>query len=383
MPTEYALYAELSHLLRQCITPLPRHAHKRLVWFVVGILLAQSIVCRRIALAQSRRGGDSLLVASHERRLRRLLNDPRLTWAETYAPALRRLVRWNPAHPVSLLIDESGHTDQNRLLLAALWYRGRAVPLAWVQRPVQLPDDVGYWDLVQTLLQQVAQLLPPALTVTVMADRAFGTPAFTDLVAGYGWQWVVRVQGQTCFRDRQGSRRTLRTLVSQPGQRWHGCGEVFRKSGWRSATVIAFWDCHHREPLLLASNRAMRWQLLPLYLRRGAIEQLFRDWKSAGWQWEQSQVRDPAHCERLYLGMAWATLLTLCAGRQVASEQLHAPHLPRAQSGLFQLGRRRLQQMWQTPPCPAPAWRLTLEETQNWETQVTQVRIHRRLTACA
>jgi hypothetical protein len=379
MSPEGTLYAELNHLLRQCISPLPRHAHKRFVWFVLGILLAHSIVLRRIAVAQDRCGGDSLLVASHERRLRRLLNDPRLTWAQTYAPAVRRLVRWNPHHPVYVLIDESGHTDQNRLLMAALWYRGRAVPLAWVQRPFALPADVSYWDLVQTLLQQVAQLLPPALTVTVIADRAFGTPAFTDLVAAFGWQWVVRVQGQTCFRDRQGCRRRLRTVVSQPGQRWYGQGEVFRKSGWRAAAVLAFWDRHHREPLLVVSNRPLRWQLLQLYLRRGAIEHLFRDWKSAGWQWERSQVRDPAHCERVYLGMAWATLLTLCAGRQVARDHLAQAAMPSAQSGLFRLGCERLQQLWHAPSQPPPAWHLTLEETQTWEQQVAQVRIHRRL----
>jgi len=378
MSTECTLRTELSHLLLQCIAPLPRHAHKRFVWFIVGILLAQSIVLRRIAVAQDGRGGDYILVACHERRLRRLLNDPRLTWAQTYAPAVRRLVRWNPDHPVYVLIDESGHTAHNRLLMAALWYRGRAVPLAWVQRPFTLPDGVSYWDLVQTLLQQVAQLLPPGLTVTVLADRAFGTPVFTDLVAGYGWQWVVCVQGQTCFRDRQGFRRTLRTLVTQPGQRWQGQGEVFRKSGWRSAAVLAFWDRHHREPLLLISNRALRWLLLRMYLRRGAIEQLFRDWKSAGWQWEHSQVRNPIHCERLYLGMAWATLLTLCAGRQVAREQLHTPHLPRPQSGLFQLGCAHIQQLGQSASQP-PAWMLTLEDTNTWEEQVTQLRIQRRL----
>ena len=383
MSTECALRTALSQLLRQCIEPLSRPAHKRFVWFIVGILLAQSIVLRKIAVAQDGRGGDSLHVASHERRLRRLLNDERVTWTETYAPAVRRLVRWNPAQPVCILVDESGHTDQNRLLVAALWYRGRAVPLAWVQRTIRLAGEQSYWDLVQTLLQQVAQLLPSGLTVSVIADRAFGTPAFTDLVAGYGWQWVVRVQGQTCFRDRQGSRRTLRTFVTRPGQRWHGQGELFRKSGWRAATVVGFWDVHHREPLLVGSNCHVRWQVLRLYLRRGAIEHLFRDWKSAGWQWERSQVRSTIHWECLYVGLAWATLLTLCVGRQVASEHLHAPHLPRPQSSLFQLGRNRLAHLWQPAGPPLPTWELTLEETQTWEEQVTHLRIERRLAAHA
>ena len=215
--------------------------------------------------------------------------------------------------------------------MAALWYRGRAVPLAWVQRAVKLDAGVSDWDLVRQLLSAVATLLPPDLTVIVIADRAFGTPVFTDAVSAYGWHWVVRVQGQTCFRDRQGCQRALRTVVPQPGRRWHGCGSVFRKHGWRHACVVGFWDRQHREPLLVASNRPVRWQVLALYLRRGALEHLFRDWKSAGWQWESSQVRDPAHWEKLYVGMAWATLLTLCAGRQVASEMVQGGTLPRTE----------------------------------------------------
>ena len=82
MPMEFSLATEISQLLTQCLAPMPRPAHKRFVWFVGGILLAQSIVLRRMAVAQVRRGGDSLRVASHERRLRRLLNDARVTWAQ-------------------------------------------------------------------------------------------------------------------------------------------------------------------------------------------------------------------------------------------------------------------------------------------------------------
>ncbi len=100
MQAEFSLTAEISCVLTQVVPQLRRAAHKRLVWFVLGILLAQSIVLRKMASAQASRGGGSLIAASHERRLRRLLNDPQLNWAETYAPALRRLVRWNPHQPV-------------------------------------------------------------------------------------------------------------------------------------------------------------------------------------------------------------------------------------------------------------------------------------------
>ncbi len=33
--------------------------------------------------------------------------------------------------------------------MAALWHRGRAIPLAWARHPFTLPDGVHYWDLAE------------------------------------------------------------------------------------------------------------------------------------------------------------------------------------------------------------------------------------------
>lgn len=387
MLSEAPLYQELSRWIQGSLPQVRRTTQKRLVWLVAGILLAQSIVLSKIALAQASRGGDSFNGASHERRLRRIENDPRVNWRDTYAPMVRRLLHWKPSHPVYLLIDESGHTDQFRLLVAAVWYRGRAIPLAWVQRPFALDGPVTYWELVRTLLDQVAWLMPAHVAVIVLADRAFGNPAFTDLVEANGWSWVVRLQYQTCYRDRQGRRWNLRQLGLQPGQRWKGRGEIFRKGGWRSASVVGYWDRAHREPLWVASNQPQRWPLIQWYLRRGAIECLFRDWKSAGWQWEASQVRGTAHRECVVLGMAWATLVTLCAGQQVAEEILATPPASRrtclylGQRSLFTWGRARLAAGWSSAARSVAPWRLGDFDAPDWHTQMSQLSIQVRAWA--
>jgi transposase, IS4 family len=75
-----------------------------------------------------------------------------------------------------------------RTLAAALGYRGRALPLAWVRWPAQQPHPQASWTDCQTLLAQAAAILPAGPSVTALADRAFGCPAFTDLAAAHGWQ---------------------------------------------------------------------------------------------------------------------------------------------------------------------------------------------------
>ncbi len=376
MRLSHSFCRELFEFVWGLLPDLPHPARKRLVWLVLGILLAKSLVLSRIAAAQAGFCGGSVAEESHERRLRRIENDPQLTWQQTYAPAVRRVVQWRCSRRLLLLIDESGHTDNIRVLMVSLWYRGRAVPLAWVEWRAQQPLEVSYWQQVDTLLAMVAQIAPPDLPVVVIGDRAFGNPAFTDRVAAHGWDWLVRLQGQTCFRDRQGRRWQASQVISQPGRRWKARGELFKKQGWRPASLVAFWGHHHREPLLLASSLPPTWELVELYLRRGAIECLFRDWKSMGWQWESSQVKDLTHWPVLLVGLAWATLVALCLGDQVADEALARPTRPRrtppwlAKRSLFTLGCQRLQaRLYGTLHEPV-RWKLAEFEAPNWSQQV-------------
>jgi hypothetical protein len=317
---------EIRVLMEGCLPRVRRRSRERLVHLVVGIVLARSVVLRQIASTQAAVSQSSVNAASHERRLRRTMHDPQLNWAQSYRPAAKQLLRWQKAQRLCVLIDETCHTDQVRVLMAAVWYRGRAVPLAWVHWRAQVPFEEGsYWDRCQQLLAMVVQLLPPDVPVVVIADRAFGHPTFTDLVAEYGWSWVVRVQQQTCFHDAQGRCCQLKDVLTERGQRWKARGWLFKKAGWRPASVVAYWGQRHREPLLVVSDLPPDWELVSLYRRRGAIETLFRDWKSLGWQWESSQVYDLDHHAYLLLAMAWATLIVLCLGDQTAQAYLAQP----------------------------------------------------------
>ena len=110
------------------------------------------------------------------RRLHRILDDPLVTWSEVYAPTLKRVLRWQRAKRLLLLIDESGHSDVFRVLTAAVWYRNRAIPLGWLSWPAQQPLACSYWEYVEELLAKVAPLLPKDPRIVVIADRADGGP---------------------------------------------------------------------------------------------------------------------------------------------------------------------------------------------------------------
>jgi len=250
---------------------------------VIGILLSGTLVLRQVATPLTDVQGGTVQAASHERRLRRTVHDSHLQAVPTYGRVIRRILqRLNPGSLMRVISDESGQSDVVRGLVVALWYRGRAVPLTWVLWPAQQPHDQGYWTDCTALLDQVAEILPAGLRITVIGDRAFGCPAFTDRVTARGWDYLVRVQGQTRLGLPDGTEPPLRAWLTSAGHRQCLRGQVFKKQGWRHASVGAYWRTTCRDPLRLVSRLPAQWNLVNAYRWRSAMEALFRDWKTSG-----------------------------------------------------------------------------------------------------
>ena len=164
-------------------------------------------------------------------------------------------------------------------------------------------------------------------------------------------------------------------VISGRGQRRRGRGQLFKKAGWRECSFVAYWSVRHKEPLILASSLPASWDLIALYRCRGATETLFRDWKSYGWDWEASQIRNLAHHERLFVGMALATLVVLCLGNQVAQEVLAQGARARrsrrwhAKHSLFRLGLDRLRATVYGTTAPVWEWALADLDAPGWQSQ--------------
>lgn len=400
MPASNPLYHEIrTHIRRHCPeADVPVSAADRLALLVTGLLAAQSCVLTKVAIELAvLRLTAALVVESIGRRLRRTLNDPALTAAQCYTPLLPRVLGWTgPASAgqrITLILDESSHTDHIHLFRLSLPYRGGAIPLAWAvwEQNVALPDGT-YWQEVDAVLATVAGLLPPGAEVVVVGDRAFAVPALLDRLAARGWHWVLRLTttGSHRFCPDGGTELALSTAVQRhlgrPGTRWRTRGELFKDAGWRAVGLVGVWAVGSKESLVVITDLPPTWAVLRLYDRRlgcphGAIEPGFRNDKSRGWQWERSQVRGVAHHRVLLVALAWATLVALClgageaagqvrrlaqrparwrAGRwrcakpQPARESLFTLGLGQARHWLYGTTRRAWR--WRLPDLDAPSW---------------------------
>ncbi|GAA5528330.1 hypothetical protein [Herpetosiphon gulosus] len=248
-----ALTHWINTILITAVPTLSSWTARRLTDWLVSILLMQSITTRLVAWGCALGLSTAAHAASHERRLRRTYRDAQLQWS-LYRVVLATTLHLAPNDPVTVIIDETTHTDRWTLLTAALWYHGRAIPLAWMLHLGNTRRATALWMIPPPSSIACGRSSPPTTPVVVVADRAFGCPAFTDQVAAYGWGWVVRVQGHTRIQLRGHTETMIRTLVTRGHHvvRW---GHAFKKVGWRSVTVVATWQVACAEPLLLVSNR--------------------------------------------------------------------------------------------------------------------------------
>jgi hypothetical protein len=373
------VYQGVYRLLQGCLSEeIDESSRTRLALLVTGIIGAKHAGPARVASALHKMGLRDAKPESLERHIRRIENDPEISATICFHPFARWRLLYGKPRRVFLIVDPTSQEDRIFMVSVAIWYRGRALPLAWTTWEANTPlTGKRFWERIEELLTLVSELLPKDIPVICMADRAFGAPAFTDLLAKRGWHYVVRVQGQTVCQDCTGKTRRIEHLVQTTGQRAKMKGKVFKSKGWRTASVVVFWNGSYRSPLCLISDLPPDWNLIEYYRRRYPIEALFRDYKSSGWQWEKGQVKNPDHMERLLVGMALATWIVLCIGSQVAQEILSKPssgkRYTRPYEGkfsLFTLGLERLLHCLTSDLCFQPHWLLTDWDKNNWQTQI-------------
>ena len=124
-----------------------------------------------------------------------------------------------------------------------------------------------------------------------------------------------------------------------------GPAAVFKKAGWRGANVVATWERGMKEAWLLLTDQRASLRHCRVYGQRMWEEESFRDDKSAGFGWQDSQVNDPAHAARLLLVLALAMVLAASQGSQAQKAGRRKdldPHRRRRLS-LIQLGLRWLR----------------------------------------
>jgi len=336
------LYHTSSQQLRQ-LRPSERITRVRtFAWLLVGILRSKSVQLSQIALKIPGRTKQLSIV----RRLERLLDNAALRVREWYAPLARAWLdsAARSTGEVRLIVDTTKVSFAHQLLMVALAYKRRAIPIAWTWRKGAKGHSSARVQIA--LLAYVRSLLPPTVPVVVVGDSEFEAGELQAQLDAWGWGFVLRQKPNNQVQDTdQRDWQAFRVLVRHAGQSvWVEGGRLTYKHQ-RRVNLLAHWALGEKDPWLLATNLPTRREALRAYRRRMWLDELFGDLKGHGFDLEGSHLRHFARLSRLMLAVVLLYDWLVTTGVRVIRHGLRhfVDRKDRRDLSIFQIGCRWIE----------------------------------------
>jgi len=283
------------------------------------------------------------------RRFLRWLDNPLVDVAAYYRPFIQTAMAGWAGKDILLAVDGTSPNGACLVCRVAVCFRGRSFPLCWMTFDTR-SHSISYARYV-AVLELARTLLPAGCRITLLGDRGFGHRQLMKWCRRAGWDYLLRVKGDSRVILPDGSRRRLDAWRPRPQALMHLADvRLLGEGGERVGPLhvhIALAPEPADEPWYLASNSPYGCAALANYRCRYNIEHSFHDDKSGGWNWEDSPLTAPVQADRLCLIMAVATLYVVTEGTFLADRGQRQELDPHDSRGLsyFHIGLRSFQRL--------------------------------------
>ena len=228
---------------------------------------------------------------------------------------VRFVVGKRPSITVAMDWTEFEADGQATLMLSMLTRHGRATPLYWLTVDTATLKNRRNGYEYQALVR-LAEALPDAVQVCIVADRGFGDhKLYRVLTEELKFDFVIRFRGNIMVTA-DGETRTAAEWIGKGGRARVLRGATVTALGYPVGTVVCVQAKGMKEAWCLATSatdKSAR-ELVNLYAKRWGIECGFRDSKDIrfGMGMGEVHVSTPDRRDRLWLINAFAVaLLTL------------------------------------------------------------------------
>ena len=234
-----------------------------------------------------------------------------------FVPLLGWIVRLWDSTQLALTLDATSLGDRFVVLAVSVVYRGCAIPVCWTILPAGRRQAWRREWL--RMLRLLRPAIPAAWTLLVLADRGLYARWLFRRIVRLGWHPFLRINQGCKFRPAgQAKFYWLRELCGQVGQRWRGTGTAFAtRESHLACTLVAWWGDGHAEPWYIVTDLPPDGCDAQWYGLRSWCEQGFKCTKRGGWQWQQTQMTDPARVARLWLALAVAPVWVISVGSEL------------------------------------------------------------------
>jgi hypothetical protein len=311
-------------------------------WLLVGLYTSRSVHLSKIA---EKIPGEACL-ASLTRRMRRLLDNPAIQVRYWYEPLAKMIIQRLAHGEIRLIVDGSKVGFGHQLLLVAIAYRKRAIPLAWTWVKGSRGHSTVHKQ--KALLGYVHGLLTGKSSVLLVGDAEFGEVEVQKLLQKWHWRYVLRQKGRYLLRRKgQLHYQRLDSLVHKPGQcQWLEACLLTAKYAYL-VNFLAYWKPGEKDPWLLATNLVCPQATRQAYKRRMWIEETFADMKGNGFDLESTHLRHFLRLSRLTLAIVLLYVWLVAFGSQVIkSGHRHlVDRRDRRDHSIFRIGRNMVERL--------------------------------------
>lgn len=299
MPITQLYSTWMRHLKQLC----PTERKNRLAnwgWLLAGLFLSRAVHLSRIASKIP----TTAKLPSTVRRLSRLWDNAAVRVRPWYEPIARALLSSAAATTgeIRLLVDGSKVGFGRQLLIVALAFRRRAVPIAWTW----VPHSKGHssaWKQ-RALLGYVHSLVPAGVPLLLVGDAEFGAVEVQEQLDAWDWGYVLRQKSNnTVAPTPHGLWQPLADLLPPAGGSVWWEGWYWTQAQPYRTNLLAYWQAGEKTPWLLATHLPTRHAALAAYRRRMWIDEMFGDFKGNGFDLERTHLRHFSRLSRLTLAV--------------------------------------------------------------------------------
>ncbi len=238
-------------LMKQIGQSIPtNHVYRQgtFAWLMTGIFHSGSVYTTKIAARIAGRAQKS----SQERRLSRFLSNGKVRVRQWYEAIAKQLLHEAArTGSVRLIIDGSKVSQNHQLLMVALAFRRRALPIAWTWVRCRRGHSSRYKQAA--LFKYVRTLLPDGAHVIVTGDSEF-TP-LQAIFEEWRWFYVLRQKGSHLLRQSADQPwQRLDSLLTHAGQRLWLTSVTLTQKHKHHCHVLALWSLSEKAPCLLDTN---------------------------------------------------------------------------------------------------------------------------------
>ena len=248
-----------------------------------------------------------ILAASRLKTLQRFLDSPRFCKEKIWWGIWMEIMTgyWLQKEPIVLAIDRTSWRKYN-LLVVSWIVQGRAIPINW-----QLLDKLGSSNLddQRAVIHPITCLLP-GYSFILLGDREFCSKHLATWLLEIGWGYCLRLRKSTYVRLKNDELVPLQQLASRPGVSIFLQGVNISTTAHKFPFNVAihYPKEHHGMPIeegwFILTTLPNLSIAIQTYATRFQLEEMFRDYKSYGFNLELSQLNGSRFD-------AWFLLLTL------------------------------------------------------------------------